>query len=195
MLVNWRISEMEFDSESDYAEWIGVTYGIIKAFEDRGWALYELGPGPVMFNDIRMIDEFIQYGRAEDVLKVGIRYMILPLVRDSKDPFQIHKAVEEVTRQVRAPYFFNCKQDTDGGVEVLSRHLIDSVAVEPPFLEMSVDVRFGPVMEENTVEIPLGDAATVVRKQIMLALRRNKVSKVQKVKKGLPDIKLVRRDV
>ena len=57
---------MVFDNETDYAEWIAVTHGVIKAFEDRGYALYELGPGPVMFTSSSMVGEFVQYGRAED---------------------------------------------------------------------------------------------------------------------------------
>jgi hypothetical protein len=40
--------KVKFDNETDFAEWIATTHGIIKAFEDRGYALYELGPGPVM---------------------------------------------------------------------------------------------------------------------------------------------------
>ena len=162
---------MKFTNETDYTEWITVTYGIIKAFEDRGYALYELGPGPVMFTTSAMIGEFVQYGRAEDVLQVGVRYMVLPLVQDSKDMFQIMMAVDEMTKQMRAPYFFNCKQDPDGGVEVLSKHLIDSIAIEPPFLEVSTDIRFAQVTTENTIEIPLADAATVIRNQVMMALR------------------------
>jgi hypothetical protein len=162
---------MKFDNKADYAEWIATTYGVIKAFEDRGYALYELGAGPMMFSGTAMIEEFIQYGRAEDVLRVGIRHMLLPLVNDPKDPFQVLKAVDEMVRQVRSPYFFNCRKDPDGGIVVLGKHLIDSVAVEPPFLEMSCDVRFGPVMKENTVEIPLVDAPVIIRKQVMMALR------------------------
>jgi hypothetical protein len=176
---------MKFDNETDYTEWIVTTYGIIKAFEDRGYALYELGPGPVMFTGVGMIEEFIQYGRTEDVLQVGIRYMLLPLVELHSDPRQVMKAIEEMVRQVRAPYFFNCKQDEDGGVEVLSKHLIDSIAVEPPFLEMSTDVRFGQVTNENTVEIPLADAATVVRNQIMMALRGGKATRVKDHSPGI----------
>ena len=169
---------MEFNSEVDYAEWITTTYGIVKAFEDRGYALYELGPGPVMFTGVQMIEEFIQFGRTEDVLQVGIRYMLLPLVELHSDPMQVMRAIAEMVRQVRAPYFFNCRQNEDGGVEILSKHLIDSVAVEPPFLDLSVDVRFGPITEGNTIEIPLVDTATVIRNQVMMALRGNKVTNV-----------------
>jgi hypothetical protein len=176
---------MKFDNESDMAEWIATTYGIIKAFEDRGYALYELGPGPVMFNSPGMIEEFIQFGRTEDVLQVGVRYMLLPLVELHSDTFQVMMAIGEMVKQMRAPYFFNCKQDADGGIEVISKHLIDSIAVEPPFLEMSVDVRFGPVMEENTIELPLAGAALVVRKQVMMALRGNKATKVEDHNPGI----------
>jgi hypothetical protein len=176
---------MKFNSEADYAEWISTTHGIIKAFEDRGYALYELGPGPVIFTDIQMIGEFVQFGRAEDVLQVGVRYMVLPLVELHSDTMQVMRAVGEMVKQVRAPYFFNCKQETDGSVVVLGKHLIDSISVEPPFLEMSVDVRFGPVMEENTIELPLADAALVVRKQVMMALRGNKATKVEDHNPGI----------
>ncbi|MCK4794812.1 MAG: hypothetical protein KAV87_64380 [Desulfobacteraceae bacterium] len=176
---------MKFDNEADYGEWIATTYGIIKAFEDRGYALYELGPGPVIFTDIQMIGEFVQFGRTEDVLQVGVRYMVLPLVELHSDPMQVMQAVAEMVRQVRAPYFFNCKQESDLSVVVLGKHLIDSISVEPPFLDLSVDVRFGPVMEENTIELPLADAAIVIRKQVMMALRGNKASKVEKHSPGI----------
>ena len=164
-----------FENEVDFSEWITTTHGVIKAFEDRGYALYELGPGPVMFTTSDMIGEFIQFGRAEDVLQVGIRYMVLPLVELHSDTMQVMKAVEEMVRQMRAPYFFNCKMGIDGRVEVLNKHLIDSVAIEPPFLELSTDVRFAQVMTENTIEIPLAEAATVIGNQVMMALRGAKV--------------------
>ena len=184
---------MKFDNPIDAQEWAAVTNGIIKAFEGRGYGIYELGPGAMMFSSAAMIEEFIQFGRAEDVLEVGMRYMLLPLVKDSKDSFQVFRAVDEMIKQVRAPYFFNCKQSADKSVEVLSKHLIDSIAIEPPFLEMSADVRFGPVMQENTVEIPLADAATVVKNQVMLALRGNKVAEVEKGANMFAGIGLTRK--
>ena len=160
-----------FKNEVDFAEWISITHGIVKAFESRGYALYKLGPGPILFSSTAMIEEFVSFGRAEDVLELGIRYMLLPLVQDSKDMFQVMKCIEEMIKQVRAPYFFSCKQGEDGGVEIPSKHLIDSIAVEPPFLEISTDVRFAQVTTDNTIEIPLADAAIVIRKQVMMALR------------------------
>ena len=180
---------MEFKSETDYAEWIATTHGIVKAFERRGYALYELGPGTMLFTTSDMIGEFVQFGRAEDVLQVGIRHMVLPLVKESKDMFQVMKAIEEMVKQMRAPYFFNCKMDTDSGVEVTSKHLIDSVAIEPPFLEVSCDMRFAEGIQENTIEIPLADAATVIENQVMMALRGPKAkdeAKPQTVT-GLPE--------
>ena len=92
---------MKFTNEVDYVEWIATTYGIIRAFEDRGYALYELGPGPIMFGSVAMIEEFIQFGRAEEVLNVGMRHMLLPLVKNSEDSFQVMKAVDEMVNPAR----------------------------------------------------------------------------------------------
>jgi hypothetical protein len=122
-----------------------------------------------------------------------MRYMPLPLVEDSRDSFQVIKAIDEMVRQVRAPYFFNCKQEKDGSITVLSKHLIDSISVEPPFLELSVDVRFGPIMEENTIEIPLIDVAVVIRKQVMMALRGPRLSTARNGSELVTDPGLTRK--
>ena len=158
---------MKFDNENDYLEWIAITYGIIKAFELRGYGLYELGRGPVMFTSIEMIMEFVQYGRTEDVLKVGIRYLPLPLLKDSTDVLQMQKAIEEMARQLRGPFFTDILPEKNK----VHSHLIDSVVVEPPFLNLNTDVRFAQVTTENTIEIHLSEAARIIKRQLMMSLR------------------------
>lgn len=157
--------------EADFMEWTHTTNDIIKAFADRGWALYELGQGPMMFTSVDMIMEFVKDGRAEDVLKVGINYLPLPLVQDSRDTFQVTKAVEEMGKQLRGPYFVNLATMDDESVIVLGQHLVDSIVVEPPFLNLVTDVRFGYKVDYNTIEIHLTEVAHTIHKQIMLALR------------------------
>lgn len=163
--------ETKFKNPEDIIEWVMVTHNIIKAFEDRGYGLYPTGRGPMMFTSINMIMEFVQYGRAEDVLEIGIRHLPLPLLKDSKDTFQMGKAVEEMALQLRGPYFIDIGTNTDGRPEALGKYLIDSVAVYPPGLHLSTDVRFGQVATDNTIVLHLAEAANVIRRQLMMSLR------------------------
>lgn len=164
--------ETEFKDPADIVEWVAVTHGVIKAFENRGYGLYPTGRGPMMFTDTYMIMEFVQHGRAEDVLEIGIRHLPLPLLKDSKDIFQMAKAIEEMALQLRGPYFVNVGTNAEGNAESLGTHLVDSVAVYPPGLHLSVDVRFGQVTTENTIVLHLVEAANVIRKQLMMSLRQ-----------------------
>lgn len=165
-----RYETLDFESEEDFLEWLGVTANIIKAFEHRGYALYKLGRAPMMFTEIEMIMEFVQDGRAEDALEISTYYLPLPLVKDSRDTFLVRKAFEEMIRQLRGPYFLDLIHKPDNTVEVLGKHLVDTIRVEPPFLHLIVDVKFGRG-EENTIEIPLAEAPYRIAKQLMMSLR------------------------
>jgi hypothetical protein len=163
--------ENEFKNPEDVIEWTLITHGIIKAFEDRGYGLYPLGKGPMMFTNIEMIMEFVQYGRVEEVLEVGIRHLPLPLIEDSKDTFQMSRAYEEMIHQLRGPYFVDIGINAEGRPEALGKYLIDTIAVFPPGLHLSVDVKFGQVTTDNTIVLHLAEAANVIRKQLMMSLR------------------------
>lgn len=163
--------ENKFEDPASIVEWAATTYGVITAFEDRGYGLYPLGRGPMMFSDIEMIMEFVQYGRAEEVLEIGVRHLPLPLIKDSKDTFQMKKAYEEMIFQLRGPFFVNVGTNDKGRPEALSRHLIDTVAVFPPGLHLSVDIKFGQITTDNTIVLHLAEAANVIRKQLMMSLR------------------------
>jgi hypothetical protein len=163
--------ENKFKNPGEIIEWTLITHGIVKAFEDRGYGLYQLGKGPMMFTHIEMIMEFVQHGRAEEVLEIGFRYLPLPLIKDSKDTFQMGKAIEEMVNQLRGPYFIDVGTNAEGNAESLGKHLIDTVAVFPPGLHLSTDVRFGRVTTENTIVLHLAEAANVIRKQLMMSLR------------------------
>jgi hypothetical protein len=167
--------ETQFKDPADIVEWVVITHGIIKAFEDRGYGLYRLGKGPMMFTDTVMIMEFVQYGRAEEVLEVGYRYLPLPLLKDSKDTFQMQKAIEEMVFQLRGPYFIDIGTNADGRPEALGKYLVDTVAVFSPGLHLHTDVRFGQVTTENTIVLHLSNAANVIRKQLMMSLRATTV--------------------
>jgi hypothetical protein len=163
--------ETEFKDPASIVEWIATTHEVIKAFENRGYGLYPLGHGPMMFAEIEMIMEFVQYGRAEEVLEIGIRHLPLPLIKDSKDTFQMRKAYEEMIFQLRGPFFVDVGTNDKGRPEALGRHLIDTVAVFPPGLHLSVDIKFGQITTDNTIVLHLSNAAYVIRKQLMMSLR------------------------
>jgi hypothetical protein len=161
-----------FNETANEMERIVITHGIIKSFEHRGYGLYRLGRGPMLFTNIHMVMEFVQYGRTEDILEVGMRYLPLPLIKDSSDAFQMGRAIEEMVLQLRGPYFLNLQSLSDGSIKTLGRHLIDTVVIEPPFMQLVTDPKFtGGEMSENVIEIPLHDASRTIRQQVMLSLR------------------------
>jgi hypothetical protein len=164
--------ENKFNKPEELVEWIAVTHSIIKAFEQRGYGLYRLGRGPMMFSDIEMVMEFVQCGRAEEVLEVGYRYLPLPLLKDSKDHFQMRKAVDEMVRQLRLPYFIDIGVHSNGKPKVLGKHLIDTIGVYPPFLHIGTDVKFAQITTENTIVLHLSNAAQIITKQVMMSLRQ-----------------------
>jgi hypothetical protein len=140
-------------------------------YVDEVLVLYKIGKGPTIFTSVEMIMEFVQYGREKEVLEIGYRHIPLPLVEDSADHFQVGKAIEEMTSQLRGPFFSNLKTNTDRSVEIISTHLVDSVTVVSPFLELSIDVRFFKGYQENTIVLPLVNAAHTIRKQLMMSFR------------------------
>lgn len=162
----------KFDDPASMIEWIAITHGVIKACESRGYGLYKLGRGPMMFTDIVMVMEFVQYGRTEEVLEVGYRYLPLPLIEDSKDTFQMQRAIEEMALQLRGPYFIDVGINSDGNPEALGKHLVDTIAVFPPGLHLHTDVRFSQVTTENTIVLHLSNAAHILKKQLMMSLRQ-----------------------
>lgn len=164
--------ENKFKEPEELLEWIAVTHGIILAFEQRGYGLYKLGYGPMMFSDIEMIMEFVQFGRAEDVLEIGYRYLPLPLLKDSTDHFQMRKAIEEMIMQLRGPFFIDIGTNAEGKPEALGKHLIDTIGVYPPFLHLGTDVKFAQITTENTIVLHLFVAADVIKKQLMMSLRQ-----------------------
>jgi hypothetical protein len=164
--------ENKFNKPEELIEWIAVTHGVILAFAQRGYGLYKLGRGPMMFSDIEMIMEFVQYGRAEDVLEIGYRYLPLPLLEDSKDHFQMRKAYEEMILQLRGPFFIDIGTNSAGNPEALGKHLIDTIGVYPPFLHIGTDVKFAQITSENTIVLHLSNAAQIIMKQVMMSLRQ-----------------------
>ena len=171
---------MKFNTEADTHECIIVTHGIIQAFEDRGWALYGLGPAPMMFTDMNMVMEFVQYGREGNVLEDGIRYLPLPLLKDSTDRYQMARAIDEMVKQLRGPYFLDLQTESDGSITCLGKHLIDAVMLDSPFLNVITDVRFSQTTRENIIELDLATAAYTIRRQVMLAFRVAKIESVRK---------------
>ena len=151
-------------------EQVFVTNAVIKAFERRGWGLYPVGRGPVMFTSVEMVMEVVSFGREEEMLESGMRYMLLPLLKDSTDRWQMCRAIEAMAIELRMPYFVNLKSTKDG-VEVLGRHLIDTVEIDSPFLNFHTDTRFQQVTTDNTIEVHLAGAVTTILKQVTMAFR------------------------
>ena len=169
---------MKFNNETDVHEYIVITNGIINAFADRGYGLYELGRAPMMFTDMNMVMEFVQFGRTEDVMEADIRYLPLPLIKDSTDRFQMGKAIEEMVRQLRGPYYMDLQSEPNGSVTCLGKHLIDTVMLDPPFLNLITDVKFSQATTENVIELDLATAAYTIRRQVMMAFRSTTVKLV-----------------
>ena len=169
---------MKFDNEADFSEWIAVTYGIIKAFEDRGYALYAIGASNSMtfIGSKEQLGEVISFGPEEHVLEPGIRFVPLPLVDKGQrsDPKAVFAAADLMVHNLRGPYFIDLQTEKDGSVTPIGTHLVDSVHVEPPYLYMVLDSRFGSG-KAGSIELHLADAAFKIRSQLMLALRKDSI--------------------
>lgn len=170
---------MKFDNEVDYAEWIAVTYDIVEAFKDRGYALYVIGAsGSMTFLGSReQLGDIISFGPEEQVLEPGIRFVPLPLVNEGQrsDPKAVFAAADLMIHNMRGPYFIDLQTDeTDESVTPIGTHLVDSVFVEPPYLYMVLDSRFGSG-KAGSIELHLANAAFKIRSQLMLALRKDSI--------------------
>ena len=166
---------MKFDNEADFLEWISTTHGIITAFQDRGYALYQIGAADsaVFISSRELLEQLIAFGPAEDVLELGFRYIPLPLVAEEQrdDPVAVMAAVDCMVHNMRGPYFTDLQSHPDGSVEPMGSHLVDSVFVDSPNLCMVIDSRFGSG-RKGTIELPLATAAYQISRQLMLALRK-----------------------
>jgi hypothetical protein len=149
--------------------------GVIRAFESRGYGLYLVSSGgPVLFTDQYQVAEFVKCGREKLMLDLFCRYMVLPLVDKDDDFLAIMQAVDAMVQEIRAPYFFDLEETEEGRPVVKSKHVVDSVAIVPPNLELTVDPRFSNPCG-NTIELPLSTAGYTIRKQMLLCLRGPRV--------------------
>jgi hypothetical protein len=170
---------MNFDNEADFSEWIVITHGIIKAFEDRGYALYSVGTSdaPAFIGSKDLLGELVSFGPTTDVLEPGFRFIPLPLVAKGQrsDPVAVFAAVDLMIHSMRGPYFIDLQTDEkDGSVTPIGSHLVDSLLIEPPFLYLVIDSRFGSG-RTGSIELHLATAAHKIRGQLMLALRANSI--------------------
>ena len=170
---------MKFDNEADFSEWISTTYGVIKAFQDRGYSLYAIGAADsVAFIGSReLLGELISFGPTEDVLDSGIRYIPLPLVVEGQrdDPATVFAAIDCMVHNMRGPYFVDLQTDLkDGSVTPQGSHLVDSLLIDPPHLYLVIDSRFGSG-RKGSIELHLATAAHKIRSQLMLALRATSI--------------------
>ena len=155
---------------------------IIQSFELRGWALYEFGEGLplVSYLDLQPI---VEMGREKVRLKHGIRYVPLPLHERDADWATIRDLVFAVVSQGRGPYFVDLEEKTDEEtgetwVEPVGVYLIDSVVLDPPFLNLVIDPRLSRIKDPSriegleAVEIPVHLACLhVIRNQLMKCMR------------------------
>lgn len=153
-----------------------ISRSIVTAFESRGYGLYLVSTrgGNVLFSEPSQVEEFIVMGREKLILDLGYRYILLPLVEQDKDPRAVFQAIHKMVQEMRAAYFFNIIEGKEGKPEVESRHVVDSVVIVPPYLELTIDPRFSNPCG-NTIELPLGIAAQTIRRQMLLALRGPRV--------------------
>lgn len=168
---------MKFDNLADYAEMIGVTYGVISSFKNRGYALYAAGSNKHVMpqGSLDFIEDIITFGPEEEILETGIRYLVLPLVvkEQQSDPKAVFAAMKEMILNGRAPYFLDLEnmKENGGAVKPVGVHLIDSIYMEPLFLYLVVDSRFTSGKSGN-IEIPLPIASDVIHKQMARSFRK-----------------------
>ena len=175
---------MNFDNEADFSEWIATTHGIVKAFQDRGYALYQIGASDstAFIGSVELLKELIAFGPTEDVLEPDYRFIPLPLVSEGQrdNPEAVMAAVEQMTFNMRGPYFVDLQTDPkDGSVTPMGSHLVDSIFVESPNLYLVIDSRFGSG-RSGSIELHLATAAHKVRSQLMMALRSNSIPSMRR---------------
>lgn len=164
----------KFMNEKDYVEWIGVSQEIIHAFKHRGYSLYLLGQGNSILplNSMDLLDDIIGFGPESDVLEIGFRYVVLPLVHEDQmmNPSAVKAAAMESIGAMRGPYFIDLETDEHAYAVPKGAYLIDSIEMQPPFLYMVIDSRFGS-QKTGSIELPLATAAHTIQRQLMLSLR------------------------
>ncbi len=156
---------------------------IIQSFENRGWALYEFGNGEPLTSYLEL-EYIVEMGREKRWLKHGIRYLLLPLNElDSNWPV-IRDLMFMIISQGRGPYFVDLVEhhgrsvQDEGWVEPIGVYLIDSVVLDPPFLNLVIDPKMSRIKDPDRVkefknmEIPVHVSELhIIRNQIMKALR------------------------
>lgn len=170
---------MKFNNEADFTEWIVTTHGVIKAFQDRGYSLYSIGAADsaAFIGSKDVLRELIAFGPTEDVLDMDIRYIPLPMVAEEQrsDPAAVFAAVDCMVHNMRGPYFVDLQTDPkDGSVTPKGSHLVDSLLIDPPYLYLVIDSRFGSG-RAGSIELHLATATHKIMSQLMLALRKNSI--------------------
>ncbi len=155
---------------------------IIQSFENRGWALYEFGNGQPLTSYLEL-QYIVEMGRETRWLKHGIRYLLLPLNEQDSNWPVIRDLFFMIISQGRGPYFVDLEEHRgkgadDGWVEPIGSYLIDSVVLEPPFLNLIIDPNMSRIKDPERIksfknlQIPVHISELhIIRKQIMKALR------------------------
>ena len=152
---------------------------IITSFEHRGWGLYECSDSDTTFESLKDIKEVVTLGRAKNKLKYGVHYILLPLTENDADWKYVRDLLFELRSQGRGPYFVEIEEGYEGNekwVKPVGVFLVDSVVIDPPFLELIIDRRLSHVSDGfkaagDNIELHLGELHKI-RKQMMLALRK-----------------------
>ena len=118
---------------------------IIKNFEERGWACYEVGPPETMFLSEDDVECCVKTnGRERFYLKKDVVYSLMPLVYNSFCWDDVKTAMLECIMSGRYPFFVDLEsyeKDKKEYVKSLGVYLIDSVLFnsEDNTLELIVD--------------------------------------------------------
>ena len=166
----------ELSDSLDELDMVLVQSEIISSFEERGWALYECNT-PVELYSTVSIQSLVEFGREKEQLKVGVRYILLPLHERDKDWYSIMNLTKLVLREHRGPYYVEFLK-TEDKVVPIAKFLIDSVVLRPPYLYLIPDLRLSSVSNESefsqlegkAIEIPLTELWKI-RMQLMMSLR------------------------
>ncbi len=155
---------------------------IIQSFETRGWALYEFGNGEPLTSYLEL-QYIVEMRREKRWLKHGIKYLLLPLNEQDSNWPVVRDLFFMIISQGRGPYFVDLEEHrgngTNGGwVEPIGSYLIDSVVLEPPFLNLVIDPQMSRIkdperikgIENFQIPVPLSDLH-IIRKQLMKAIR------------------------
>ncbi|NDY43425.1 hypothetical protein G3N55_11305 [Dissulfurirhabdus thermomarina] len=168
------------ESAIDEAESLAFQIDVIHSFEERGWALYEIGMAAPLASFLEL-KPVVEAGRAWYGLNFRSRYIPLPLVPDDTNWPKVRDLAFALVSQGRGPYFVDLEETDDGRIQPVGVYLVDSVILDPPLLRLVIDRNLSRIKDparipdfegEAGLEVPIHLADLwKIRRQLMLACR------------------------